>query len=101
MKHYAGSMLAIILGLAVDLTAGKLGLHWWYLVGIGLVTLVVAWLLRPREEPPTRRPSLVSGNVGKNFRMRDSKVWGADHLVDRSDSSTSMTCPYFVRRARS
>ena len=29
------------LGLAVGLTAGKLGLHCWYLLGVGLVTLVI------------------------------------------------------------
>ena len=76
-------MLAIILGLAVDLTAGKLGLRWWYLVAIGVVALGVAWLLRPRDElVPSKQPSLVSGPVGKNFRLRRSRVWGADHLVD-------------------
>jgi hypothetical protein len=57
MRNYAGSMLAIILGLVVDLTAGKLGLHWWYLVGIGLVTLVIAGLLWPRGEESTPPPA--------------------------------------------
>jgi hypothetical protein len=66
---------AAILGLAVDLTAGKLGLHWWYLLGIGLVTLVIGWLLRPRPATPPKPSSLVSGNVGNRLRMRDSKVW--------------------------
>ena len=66
---------AAILGLAVDLTAGKLGLHWWYLVGVGLVTLVIGWLLRPPPATPPKPSSLVSGNVGNRFRMRDSKVW--------------------------
>ena len=66
---------APILGLTVDLTAETLGLHRWYLLGIGLVTLVIAWLLRPRPAPPPKPSSLVSGNVGNRFRMRDSKVW--------------------------
>jgi hypothetical protein len=35
--NYTGSRLRSA-GLAVDLTAGQLGLHWWYLLGIGLVT---------------------------------------------------------------
>ena len=65
---------AAILGLAVDLTAGKLGLHRWYLVGIGLVTVVIGWLRCPRPATPPKPSSLVSGDVGNRFRMRDSKV---------------------------
>ena len=45
---------AAILGLAVDLTAGTLGLHWWYLLGTGLVTLVIGWLPHPAPEPVAR-----------------------------------------------
>ena len=51
---------AAILGLAVDLTAGKLGLHCCYLLGIGLVTLVIGWLLRPRPATPPKQSSRVA-----------------------------------------
>jgi hypothetical protein len=63
-------------GPAADLTAGKLGLHCCYLAGIGLVTLAIGWLLRPRPATPPKPSSLVIGNVRNRFRMRDSKVWG-------------------------
>jgi hypothetical protein len=83
MQKYVGSMLAVILGLAVDLTAGKLGLYWWYLVAIGAVTILIAWLVRPRQEPaPVQTRSVVKGNLGANSAIRRARVRGADHVLD-------------------
>ena len=84
MQTYVGSVLAIVLGLVVDLTAGTFGLRWWYLVGIGVVTVVVAVLLWPRKRPaPTPGHSLIGGAMSDSSITR-ARVRGADHLVDGS-----------------
>ncbi len=84
MQSYVGSVLAIVLGLVVDLTAGTLGFRWWYLLGIGVVTIVIAVLLWPRNPPvpaPAPAHSLIRGDVSDSSITR-ARVRGASHLVD-------------------
>ena len=73
-------------GLAVDLTAGTLGLHWWDLVGVGLVTLVIGRLTqrsgyggRATPAPGNRRPkpSLLVSGKGRQRRLEAGSA-GAD-----------------------
>ncbi len=94
-RKYAGTVLAIGVGFAIDLTAGVIGLHWWYVAGIGVLTVVIAVLLWPREEPvavpmPEQTHSVVKGNVGANSAFRRTRVRGANHFIegDMGDGGT-------------
>jgi cobalamin synthase len=82
-RKYAGTVAAIVVGLAVDATAGIVGAEWWYFVLITLAAAGIAVLLWPREEPtPAQTRSLVKGNVGANSAIRRARTRGAHHLIE-------------------